>query len=172
MRGVLFLIAMLLAAPAAAQTAPAPSLSERMAPFANLVGEWRGTGWFITPQGRRAEVISHESVTVRLSGNALLVEGRHFEASQPDRLVHDALAMLVWDQPRNGYRMRTQLATGLGGDFTLEARPNGFAWGMEIPGARIEYVAEVDGRTWVERGTRVTPDGRRTDFLEMRLTRQ
>lgn len=170
MRGLLILIAAMLAAPATAQTAPA--LGERMTPFARLVGEWRGTGWFMTPQGRRADVVSHESVTARLSGNALLVEGRHFEAGQPDRLVHDAMAMIVWDQPRNGYRMRSQLATGMGGDFALEPRPNGFAWSMDTPGGRVEYVAEIEGRNWVERGTRVMPDGRRIDFMEMRLTRQ
>lgn len=167
----IFVMAMLTAPlPVAAQTAPA--LSERMAPFARMVGEWRGSGWMITPQGRRAEVQSHESVTTRLSGNALLVEGRHFEPSQPDRLVHDAMGMIVWDQRQNGYRLRSQLATGLGGDFALELRPNGYAWAMDLPGVRIEYLAEIGERTWVERGQRIMPDGRRVDFFEMRLTRQ
>jgi hypothetical protein len=172
MRGALILIAAMLAAPLPAMAQNAPTLSERMAPFARLVGEWRGTGWFITPQGQRAAVQSRETVTVRLSGNALLVEGRHSEASQPDRLVHDALGMIVWDQRQNGYRIRTQLATGMGGDFAIEPRANGFVWGMDTPGGRIEYVAEIDERSWVERGTRIMPDGRRVEFMEMRLTRQ
>jgi hypothetical protein len=172
MRGVLIVIAAMLAAPLPAMAQTAPVLSERMAPFSRLVGEWRGAGWFMLPQGGRATVQSRESVTVRLSGNALLVEGRHSEASQPDRLVHDALGMIVWDARQNGYRIRTQLATGQGGEFVIEPRANGFVWGMDTPGGRIEYVAEVDDRTWVERGARIMPDGRRIEFMEMRLSRQ
>ena len=172
MRGVLILIAVMLAAPLPAMGQGPQALNERMAPFARLVGEWRGTGWFMLPQGGRAAVQSRESVTVRLSGNALLVEGRHSEASQPDRLVHDALGMIVWDARQNGYRIRTQLATGQGGEFAILPRPDGFVWGMDTPGGRIEYVAEIDERTWVERGTRIMPDGRRIDFMEMRLTRE
>jgi hypothetical protein len=172
MRGLQVLIAAMLAAPLPVMAQTAPTLSERMAPFARLVGEWRGTGWFMLPQGGRTSVQSRELVTVRLSGNALLVEGRHSAANQPERIVHDALGMIVWDARQNAYRIRTQLATGQGGEFAIEPRPNGFVWGMDTPGGRIEYVAEIDERTWVERGARIMPDGRRIDFMEMRLTRQ
>jgi len=172
MRGIWILAMAMLIAPLPAAAQSTPTLSERMAPLSRLVGEWRGTGWMMLPDGSRGEYQSHESVSIRLSGNALLVEGRHWAPAAPGQLVHDAMAMIVWDQPRNTYRIRSQLANGLGGDFALEPRENGAAWSMETPGGRVEYIIEIDGRTWVERGQRILPDGRRLDFMEMRLTRQ
>lgn len=163
------LLLMLIALPASAQP---PALSERMAPFARLVGEWRGSGWMMTPQGQRVEFQSHEVVTPRLSGNALLVEGRHFAASQPDRPVHDAMAMITWDTRQNAYRFRSALATGMGGDFPLTPRAGGFTWSMDVPGGRIDYDIALTDTSWHERGRRVLPDGRQVDFFEMRLTRQ
>lgn len=163
------LLLMFAALPALAQPAP---LSERMAPFARLLGEWRGTGWMMTPEGQRMEFQSHEIVTPRLSGNALLVEGRHFASSQPDRPVHDAMAMITWDARQNAWRFRSALATGTGGDFPITPREGGLTWSMDIPGGRIEYLIDLTDTTWHERGRRVLPDGRQIDFFEMHLTRQ
>lgn len=167
------LLAMVAAMPAAAQPAAnataAATYSERMTPLAGLVGEWRGSGWILRPGGARETFTSHESVTPRISGNALLVEGRHQNAA--GALVHDAIAILVWDQRGGGYRMRTQLATGMGGDFPLEVRPSGFTWRIDTPGGRIEYVAEITADSWIERGRQIAPDGRSTDFFEMTLHR-
>ena len=155
--------------PAVAQT---PALGERMVPFAALVGDWHGSGWIVTPQGRRAEVRSRETVTARLSGNALLVEGRHFESGQPDRPVHDAMAMIVWDAPTGAYRMRSTLANGLNGDFAIEPRGETIAWTMDTPGGRIDYLITIAGDNWTEQGTLTAPDGRQIPFMELRLTRQ
>ena len=167
------LLALFLASPTAAQPAEnastAVTYSERMAPLSGLVGEWRGSGWTLGRDGARTAFTSHESVTPRLSGNALLVEGQH---RGPDgELVHDAMAMLTWDQRSGGYRMRTQLANGMGGDFPLEVNPGGFTWRMETPGGRIEYVATFTADSWTERGRRIGPDGRSIDFFEMILQR-
>jgi len=165
--------AMIAATPAAAQPADtgsaAVTYSERMTPLSALVGEWRGSGWILGPNGARSTFTSHESVTRRISGNALLVEGRH--QNEAGALVHDAIALLTWDQRGGGYRMRTQLASGMGGDFPLEVRPGGFTWRIDTPGGRIEYVAEFTADSWIERGRQIAPDGRTTDFFEMTLQR-
>lgn len=167
MRRLFFAALLLFAMPAAAQDAP--QLSDRMAPFAGLVGEWRGSGWMIGPGGQRAEFQSHEVVTPRLSGNALLVEGQHRAG---DRLVHDAMAMIVWDAAANGWRFRSALATGMGGDFPIAPQDGALVWSMDTPGGRIEYRIELTVTTWHETGRRALPDGRWIDFFEMTLTRQ
>lgn len=167
------LIAVLAASTAAAQPAESASgaatYSERMAPLSGLVGEWRGSGWVLAQGGVRTTFTSHESVTRRLSGNALLVEGQH--RGPAGELVHDAMAMIAWDQRGGGYRMRSQLANGMSGDFPLEVTPGGFTWRMDTPGGRIEYVATFTADTWTERGRRIGPDGRSIDFFEMTLQR-
>ena len=58
--------------PAAAAAAD-PATGERMAPFAWLIGEWRGSGWMTLPDGSRHKFESLEKVTSRLSGNAILI---------------------------------------------------------------------------------------------------
>lgn len=159
-------------APAAAgqagQDAAAP-YSEKMAPLSALVGEWRGSGWMLMRDGTRETFSSAETVSRRLSGDALLVEGQHRSAD--GRLVHDAMAMLTWDRRAGAYRMRTALAGGTGGDFPLEVTPGGFVWHMETPGGRIEFAAQFDGNVWTERGRRIDAEGRSTDFFEMSLQR-
>lgn len=160
------------AAPSPAGSAAAASLSSRMAPLAPLVGEWHGSGWMLMPDGTRQAFESIETVTTRLSGAALLIEGRHFAADSPGRLVHDAIAMVTWDQRAGGYRFRSALASGSSGDFPLQVGAGRFAWQMEIPDGRIEYVAEFTSETWIEKGRRIGSDGRSVDFFEMSLRRQ
>lgn len=170
------LLALMVPAAAAGQTptpaAASPALSTRMAPLAAMIGEWRGSGWMMTPAGTRERFDSWERVTPRLSGNAMLVEGRHTAPGAPTQIVHDAMAMITWDSRANAYRFRSALATGMGGDFPLEVSPGRFAWRMDLPGGRIDYVAEFNGDTWTERGRRTGADGRAVDFFEMTLRRQ
>jgi len=164
--------ALLLAAPLAPAAATEPVLLSRMAPFDALVGTWRGSGWMLMPDGSRAAFDSQEVVTPRLSGAALLVEGRHWRPGQPTVLVHDAMAMITWDARSSAYRFRTALANGQGGDFPLEVGDGRFTWRMETPQGRMEFVTEFGSGTWRERGRRVLPDGSTVDFFEMTLTRQ
>jgi hypothetical protein len=168
-------VAALLLSPAllaAAPGQPAP-VANKMAPLANLVGEWRGSGWMMLPDGTRQPFESRETVTKRLSGAALLVEGRHWQPGKPDALVHDAMAMLTWDSRANAYRFRSALASGMSGDFPLEVGPDRFSWRMDLPGGtRIEYTTDFSGGTWRERGRRIAADGTATDFFEMTLKRQ
>lgn len=183
MRLIAVALALAAASQAVAQPAPAPApagaatpaLGERMAPLAWLVGEWRGEGWMMTPDGSRHRFQSREAVTRRLSGNALLVEGQHHEPGQepgrPGRLVHDAIGMITWDARTNAYRFRTALANGQGGDFPIEVSPTGFAWRIDAPGGRIDYVTTYANGVWTERGTRTGADGRAMPFFEMVLRR-
>jgi hypothetical protein len=124
------------------------------------------------PDGSRQRFDSSETVTLRLSGNALLVEGKHSLPGRPDQLVHDAIGMITWDAQAGKYRFRTALANGMGGDFPIEIAPGRFSWRIDTPGGAIDYVAEFTGETWVERGQRTGPGGRGIDFFEMTLRRQ
>jgi len=168
----LFAVSTAAAEPAATGASSASaSFSERMTPLAGLEGEWSGSGWMLLPNGNRETFNSRETVSRRLSGAALLVEGQH-RSTRNGEMVHDAMAMIVWDPRASTYRIRTALANGMSGDYPLEVTANGFAWRMDTPGGRIDYVAEVRGDTWVERGRRTGADGRSVDFFEMTLRRR
>ncbi len=116
------------AAPATAKASTTTSYSERMALLSKLVGDWRGSGWMIMPNGKRESFVSQEIVSRRLSGNALLVEGQHRSAT--GQLIHDAMAMITWNERTGEHRMRTALSSGFGGDFPLKVTPGGFTWRM------------------------------------------
>jgi len=152
--------------------AAAAGASECIALLAPLIGEWRGEGRTVIPDGSRQRFDSRETVTSRLSGNALLVEGKHSLAGNPAQLVHDAIGMITWDARAKSCRFRTALASGMGGDFPIEVGPGRFAWRIDAPGGRIDYVAEFTQDSWVERGRRTGPDGRAVNFFEMTLRRQ
>lgn len=176
MRLPLILLALAAPAIAAAQPTQPPQAAavpeDRMAPFRWLVGEWRGSGWMLRPDGTRHSFGSRETVSLKLSGKALLVEGLHHETGHPDRIVHDAIALLTWDNRARGYRFRTALANGMNGDFAVEPTADGFIWRIDAPGGTIVYTITNQGGEWVERGRRTGSDGRETDFFEMRLRRQ
>lgn len=161
-------------APGAALAQPAPTASApstRMQPLAWMVGTWTGNGWAMTRSGRET-FTSRETVSLRLSGAAIFVEGQHYSSTEPTRIVHDAMAMIVWDERTQAYRFRSQLASGLGGDFALVPNAEGFTWSMDTPGGRIDYRVTHEGGTWTERGFRAGPDGRPIQFFEMTLRRQ
>lgn len=149
-----------------------PALSERMAPFGWLIGNWRGSGWTLLPDGSRHRFESTETVVPKLSGNAILVEGRHYAPGQPERLVHDAIALITWDSRANGYRFRSALANGMGGDFDIKPTANGFTWRIDTPGGPIVYAVTHENGVWTERGTRTGPGGASIDFFEMTLRRE
>jgi hypothetical protein len=159
-------------APSAAATKTTAAIGERMAPFAWLLGEWRGSGWMTLPDGSRHRFESREIVTPRLSGNAILVEGRHHHEGKPDQVVHDAMAMITWDSRTKAYRFRSALANGMGGDFPIEPSPNGFTWRLDTPGGQIVYVVTHENGLWTERGTRTGADGKSIPFFEMTLRRE
>jgi hypothetical protein len=167
----LIALALLFAAPLA-PAAGEPASESRMVPLADLVGTWRGTGWMLMPDGTRTEFESQEIVTTRLSGAALLVEGRHWRPGNPNDVVHDAMAMITWDAAAGAYRFRTALASGRGGDYPLEVGDRRFTWRMVSPQGTTEFATVFGGGTWRERGRRILPDGRSVDFFEMTLTRE
>lgn len=155
---------------ASAQAQPATPL-EAMAPLKPLVGKWEGSGWIIVQGRGREEFIGEETVTERLSGAAILVEGRHRSKADPKVVVHDAMAVVAWSARDKAYRFRSTLATGLLGDAPMTVAPGRFVWTQQAgPNGRVEYVTEFDAERWHETG-RYTPDNGATwtPMFEMTL---
>ncbi|MCA9758944.1 MAG: hypothetical protein KDA27_24325 [Candidatus Eisenbacteria bacterium] len=152
---------------------PNPAVSiEKMKAFEPMLGEWKGEGWMVLPNGERAEFLSTESAVLELGGTLVLVRGKHFSKDDPERVVHDALATIAWDQAEERYRFLTHLATGALGDFTIVPTDTGFSWTIDLPMMKMRYVADFTDGSWVETGERSMDGTTWTPFFEMRLTRQ
>jgi hypothetical protein len=169
-RSILIVGAALIATAAYAQ--PTTSI-EAMAALQPLVGKWEGEGWIVRQGVGRERFVGEETVTPRLSGAAILVEGRHRSAAEPTRVIHDALAMIVWSPRDKVYRFRSQLATGQSGEYALTVEPGKFIWILTTPdGGKVEYTTLFDASTWHETG-RFSRDGANwTPIFEMKLKKK
>lgn len=143
---------------ATAAAAQPSTPKEAMAPFAPLLGKWEGEGWIARPGGRES-FIGRETITERLGGAAVLVEGRHYAKDRPDQIVHDALAVIVWSPRDKAYKFRSHLATGQYSDAPMIVEPGKFTWTLSMgDSGKVEYVTVFDAKSWKETG-RFSRDG-------------
>lgn len=172
MTGALLLV--MIAAPLAAQ-APATSAKqvEKIAPLKPMLGSWKGHGWIMMREGKRESFTSSEIVSERLSGAALMIEGKHVAADDSGRIVHDALGIIAWSPKEGAYRFRTTLANGMTGEYPVTLTDQGFKWGMPVgPNGRIEYVITISGQSWKETGSFSADGVNWRPMFEMVLERQ
>lgn len=163
---------------ASAQTAPEGAANERLGAHqvSSMLGEWRGRGWSMLPDGSRVEFDVVERVRWNLAGTALLVEGFGFSANPEtgEREVgHDAFALIVWDEQKQAPTMHARRAGDPGGGFATydiawDADKGALVW--QVQPDRVRFIIVVADGVWTETGE-YSPDGGGTwmRFLEMRL---
>jgi hypothetical protein len=175
MRRVTMVVAlMLLAAGPAAAQGDLESALQHMDELSFLVGEWQGEGWMAMGPEQVGRFRGRETVTPRLDGLVLDIEGVH-ESLDPERegeIVHHALARVSWDPEAQDYRFRTHLSSGRSGDFRGRVVDGAFVWEMEMPGRSVRYTIRLDdsGR-WFEIGETSSDGSEWRKFFEMTLTR-
>jgi hypothetical protein len=175
---VAFLISFIslgLAQTRSAQT-PASTQLEEMKKLSFLVGEWKGEGWVeFIPGQRRTSPIS-ETIQSKLGGLVLLLEGlgkTKVPGREEEVVVHNALAVLWYDEKAKLYRMRSFLADGHSVDAEARFTEEGFRWGFQAPqGSSIRYTLKLTEKgEWFEIGE-LSPDGKTwRKFHEMTLQR-
>lgn len=154
------LAALVLATTAARAQAPSPErAAAQMAAIDKiswLAGEWEGTATFDRgPQGK-SETISWERVTRVAGGTALMVLGRHFRRNADGsrgESVHDAAALITFDDATGKYRFQSQLSNGQHGAFSAEMQGAVFVWSIDTPHGVIRYrISRDEAGRWSERG--------------------
>lgn len=88
--------------------------------------------------------------------------------------MHDALAVISWDEAKKTHRFSTYLYSRPGAETTLTVTgPNTAEWGLETPQGRMRYIIRLTEKgEWHEVGA-FSRDGGKTwmQFIEMRLTK-
>lgn len=140
-----------------------------MAKLDKMVGKWSGAGW-IQQGAKREEFTGTENVQRKLGGLGLLIEGRFTDKKQPDKVIHETLAVLAYNTRTKIYDFKTYLANGSGGNFTFAVKGENFEWGMDFPGTKILYTISFKDGVWNEIG-KVSRDEGKTwlQFFEMNL---
>lgn len=142
-----------------------------------LVGEWKGEASARTGPGKPEPVIQVEKVTPRAGGKVLLVEGlgrKKLEDGTAGDVVHDAIALISWDEEKKTYRFIGHVAQQPSVDTTLDlTAPNTLVWGLTPPqGGKVRFTIRLTEKgEWNEVGE-FSPDGAKWfKFLDMTLTK-
>lgn len=143
---------------------------EAISKLSFLEGTWIGSATMRRGPGEPAAMTSRETVSSKLGGRVLLIEGVHHSGS-PERLVHHALGVVSYDATTGGYRMRSYLATGQDGEYPGEIKDGAFVWGMETPNGKIRYTIRVVDGQWKEIGE-IERGGTWMPFFEMTLRKE
>ncbi len=149
--------------------------NEEMRKLDWMVGEWKGEATLQMGPGKTERVVQTERVQSKLGGKVLLIEGqgrRRLADGTAGDIVHDALAIVSWDEAKKTYRFSTYLFNHPSGEMTLDVpAPNTAVWGMDTPRGRVRYtITRTDEGEWVEIGE-ISRDGKWMKFFEMRLTK-
>ena len=178
-RLMLALAITLVAATAMAGDPPKPPMKDTlaedaakaMAALPQMSGSWEGSGWIRMGPGEPIKFVGEETVESRLDGRVMVVEGRHWDSAKT-RIVHHAFGMLFYDAEAKGYRFRTHLANGRGGEFPARVEDGAWIWEMTSPnGAKTRYTIHIDKDQWKELGHR-EHNGQWVQFFEMELKRK
>lgn len=155
----------------------ASAASQAMDALDFMVGEWEGGGWIQTGPEQRFEFQGTETVTPKLGGEVILVEGSH-TAEIPGRgrvPVHQALGVFSYDEADGDYRFATWVAgRGTGDSEARLAEDGALIWGFreEEQGADIRFTIRLtDGGAWHEIGERSTDGETWNKFFEMTMER-
>lgn len=146
---------------------PSPARLDAMRKLAFMEGTWKGEGW--TKMGpQRNTFSSSETVTRRIDGLALVIDGLH---TSEGRVVHNALGVLTSNDDGT-YAFHTWLANGRGGIYAGEWKDGAFVWGMETPMGKMRYTVRLDAQgRWHETGEGSRDGQSWTRFFEMTLTK-
>lgn len=157
--------------------APSPAQVKALERVAHWAGEWSGSGWSMRPDRQRELFDIEETVSLRLGGSVLLVEGRGTSTTGdvPGDTSHESLAVLSFDTGAARYNWRTYDLRGHVRDPEFVVDDDAFRWGFrdEDAGVLLRFTIVIQGDTWHEVGE-VSPDEGENwyQILEMNLTRK
>jgi hypothetical protein len=170
--------AALLAGPHVPGQIPAPPAAqvEAMKKLDTWVGEWKGSGWAVLGRGQRSEFTIVEKVQRKVGGSVLLVEGRGTKKADDgaEVVVHEALAMVSYDDKAKRYHWQAHDLRGQSLDVEPKLLDDGVEWGFrnDEHNVTVRFTIRIGEKRWHEVGE-ASVDGKTWEkFLEMTLERQ
>lgn len=157
----------------AAQAPDAAPVRAAIARLEFMVGRWHGEAWQLRGN-ERVQTRMVETVERKLGGTVLLVEGLGTISvpDDEDRIVHHALGVISFDPSSSTYKLRSYLATGQSGDFTLALVDDGVSWTRDVPGGTVRNTARFGNDEWNEVGEFSRDGVTWTQVMELRLRRE
>jgi hypothetical protein len=168
---------LLLALPVMAE-AQAPGSLQRaeMKKLDFLVGQWQGEGWIQLGPGQRRTFKQTETVQSKVDGQVLVIDGLgkgKIADNQEEVVVHNAFAVVSYDNESKTFRFRAFRADGFGLETEGKVSEKSLVWGFRSPqGGDIRFTIRLNEKDqWHEIGE-FSQDGKTWNkFFEMTLQR-
>ena len=155
--------------------AQSPALSPNLSNAEFLVGKWQGTGWIEFQPGSRSEFRLNETVSVKLGGGAIVIEGLGTRkgADGAEVVTHEALGILTYDARQNKPLMRAYRTGGQFIDADVKLEPGKMTWQFQLQGVGVtRYTATLDDKgQWFEVGEMSKDGVEWRKFFETTLAR-
>jgi len=151
--------------------------SDEMKKVDFLVGQWEGEATIQMGPGKPQHVVQTENVQSKLGGKILLIEGlgkRKNDDGTVGEVVHDALAVLSWDEAKKSYRFSGYTAQYGAMETALDVSDGPVAvWAIDVPGGKTRYTITLTEKgEWREVGEFSRDGSKWMKFLEMTLTKK
>lgn len=151
------------------EVGPSPAEKAAMEKLSFLVGKWQGTGWVMEPSGQKSVFNGNETVQMKLSGRAILVEGEFKDGE--NKIRHQTLAIITFDTKTSKYQFRTYLFNQPEAVHEIIPTEDGFKWEMN-PNATTKIRFNMTGKAkkeWKETGEVLIEGRPPMQFMEMNL---
>lgn len=143
-----------------------------------LAGQWKGKGWMMFGPNKKAHFNQAETVTAKLDGDVLLIDGLGHSADDASQVIHEAFAMIAYDHQAKQYIMRSFRKNEQGITQTIApevtVKDGVLTWQFTDPRAgTIRYIIwENEKGQWVETGDMSRDGGKNWfPFFSMTLDR-
>ena len=126
-----------------------------------LAGNWEGEGWMMFGQEEKHTFLQTETVTSKLNGLLLAIEG--LGTVGESKIIHNAFAVLSFDSENQRFVMRAHKADGAFTEADALVNDNGdFIWGFNHPYAgELRFtIRQNDKGQWYEIGEVSSDNGK------------
>ena len=150
------------------------SAADEMRKLDFMLGDWKGVASVQMGPGKPQLTLMDEHVQSKLGGKALLINGlgnRKMEDGSAGDVVHEALAVISWDDAAKKYRFDAWTARDGYVAAWIEPGDRKATWGFDTAqGSRIRYTITIDEKgQWHEVGE-FSRDGKQwMGFFDMTL---
>jgi hypothetical protein len=129
-----------------------PSLQiDQVKKLAFMIGRWKGSGWIQMGPGKKSTFQQTEDVRSKLGGLLVEIEGHGINETGAN--VHDALAIVSYDDKQSAFHFRAYDGQGRFVDAPASFEDGAFVWGFDQGPGRIRYHIRLNAKgQWHETG--------------------
>lgn len=141
-----------------------------MRKLAMIEGQWKGTGWIMTQQGKKS-FRQTEHVQFMTDGVTMQVIGKGVDSL--DNVIHDAFGLFFYNAEKGKYEFQTHISKGYHTVAEAGFEEEKFIWSFQNPYAgTMRYTIWVNEKgQWVEIGEMSRDGTNWFQFFAMKLDR-